>query len=719
MTIKNEIVIRLWIVFLGVLCTMFVIFGKVFTVGILQQDQWKKANEELYVKSVKIDADRGDIIADDGSLLATSMPFYEIRVDMSSKTIDSANRKEKDVFVKNIDSLSWYLAHQVKPYKTTQFYKDYLTKMRRENNRHALLFDEVDHETFLRIKTFPIFRRGKNAGGLIAYKTSRRYRPFKELAFRTIGLNRKIADSIQSNIGLEKSYDHVLRGEEGEVKMQKIGPGMFIPIDNLASVKPKRGKDIVTTLNINFQDIAHNALIAGLKRHDAEFGTAIIMEVKSGAIKAMVNLGRDGNTYSEIMNYGIAYATEPGSTFKLASMIALLEDGYVKPDDSINLLKGNKIYSGGYLMQDAEKHDITWTTVQHAFEESSNVGISSLVHKYYGPGKNATKYVGWLKKLQLWKPTDIDLDGEANPKMKEAFDLKNGWSALSLPWMAIGYEIKLTPLQILNLYNMVANNGVMVKPHLVSEFQSVGETTDRFGTTVVADDLMSEKTLETIRGMLEGVVLRGTMKHRKSDKYNFAGKTGTSIFKYGQKGQKAQAYQSSFVGYFPAENPKYSCIVVVNSPRQNGYYGSVVAGPVFREIADKIFATSRELHKYMNDTLETKLIAKSTKPLRAVGNAGDIKVLAQNLGLRGTKKIKEGEVVQIVAKETECSIENKMVAKDKTPNVVGMGLRDAIFALEDRGLKVQVKGGGGRVVRQSVTPLTPVHGQQIELYLNR
>ncbi len=204
MTIKNEIVIRLWIVFLGVLCTMFVIFGKVFTVGILQQDQWKKANEELYVKSVKIDADRGDIIADDGSLLATSMPFYEIRVDMSSKTIDSANRKEKDVFVKNIDSLSWYLAHQVKPYKTTQFYKDYLTKMRRENNRHALLFDEVDHETFLRIKTFPIFRRGKNAGGLIAYKTSRRYRPFKELAFRTIGLNRKIADSIQSNIGLEK-----------------------------------------------------------------------------------------------------------------------------------------------------------------------------------------------------------------------------------------------------------------------------------------------------------------------------------------------------------------------------------------------------------------------------------------------------------------------------------------------------------------------------------
>ncbi|HVA98299.1 MAG TPA: penicillin-binding protein [Bacteroidia bacterium] len=674
----------------------------------VQGAQWKAKAQSLTMENKDIQAVRGSIFASGGSLLATSLPYYDVGMDVNTEYLTD------EIFNKNIDSLCYSLTNLFKDRSKSDFYK-LLVNARQKGDRYVLLKRNVSYDELQEMKKFPLYRLGRNKGGMVFLQTDKRERPFKLLAARTIGYER---DGIQP-VGLEGAYNAELSGTSGQRLMQKIAGGVWMPVNDDNEVEPQDGCDLVSTIDINIQDVAEHALLQQLITHKADHGCVVLMEVKTGKIKAIANLTRvDSSDYDESYNYAIGSATEPGSTFKLASLITAIQDGYVKPTDSVSLENGTHHYFDR-VMHDADNDEHGYVTVQRAFEISSNVGISKVIYQHYS--KQPQKFVDGLIRLGLNKPLDLSIPGVGIPYIPNTND--KDWSGTTLPWMAIGYGVTITPLQTLTLYNAVANNGKMVNPQFVSEIKRQGQIVKTFKTEVINPSICSQKTIETVQKMLEGVVLYGTAKNLRGGSYTVAGKTGTAQIAKGATGYKKGSevsYQATFVGYFPANKPEYSCIVMVSAPSNNVYYGALVAGPVFKEIADKVYATNLEIHQAINN-VEPPFALKA--PEINSGYQPDINQVLSDLKIHSFSEnvnsdwvfghLTDSSKVELYSKKADSDLK-----KEEVPNVIGMQAEDAIYLLENAGLHVKIIGDG-TIIKQSIDAGTKItKGAQIVLELS-
>ncbi|HKR03298.1 MAG TPA: penicillin-binding protein [Bacteroidia bacterium] len=697
---QKDILWRIYLVYIFICLFGIAIIAQVCRLQFVQGKFWREKADSLTLAYKKIEPVRGNIYSADGSLLATSVPIYNVHVDFLSDAIT------KEIFNNKVDSLAYCLSVLFKD-KSKDEYKRFLKETRKEGNRYALLQRNVTFNQLKKLRQFPVFRLGRYKGGLIVEQKSRRERPFQLLAARTIGYNIPNV----TPVGLEGSFDKYLKGVNGIRLMQKISGNVWKPLNDENEVDPKEGNDIITTIDVNIQDVAENSLLTQLQMHNAESGCAILMEVETGEIRAIANLrrGSDG-FYREDFNSSIGQSTEPGSTFKLASMLAALEDGYVDLDDSVDTQKGVVYWTAGRPMKDSHDGGYGRISVKHAFEVSSNVGISKIINKYYS--KNPQAFVDRLRKMHIGEPLGLQIEGEGMPLVK---DTKNkSWSKTTLPYMSIGYECKLTPLQVLAIYNMVANNGTMVKPKFVKEIRQKGQLVKSYPVEIIADSICSPATIRKARELLEGVVLKGTATNLKNSEYQIAGKTGTARIANNNAGYEngGVKYQASFVGYFPADNPKYSCMVVVYAPSNDVYYAAQVAGPIFKEIADKVYSTNIEMHAELQADSN---LAENNHPLIKPGFVNEANKVFAQLNIPGKPVEKENNLSVKTEKKSKVStskMEDKLV-----PNVIGMGLRDAIYLLENRGMQVTVTGRGA-VVKQSLDAGIKINkGQQIIIEL--
>lgn len=676
-----------------------IVIGKLVMIQIYEGDQLMLKAQKQEMRYFSIDAARGNIFADDGSLLATSIPIFEIRMDVASPLISKA------VFNEKIDSLAFCLSKLFKD-KSKSEYKRYLQKNRKKN-RYLLLKRAATYSELKKLKQFPILRQGKYSGGLIVHQKTRRKLPYSILAKRTIGFENKTKEFF---VGIEGAYSDILQGAKGKQLRRRISNGDWKPIHNESEIEPKRGKDIVTSINVNFQDVAENALMRHLEQHKAYQGCAVLMEVETGFVKAIANLQYDSTDkiYKEIYNYAIHESVEPGSTFKLASMLVALDDEKVNLSDTIDTGDGWKVYYNR-TMRDAHKIRDGKITCREAFQLSSNVGISKIIYDAYKD--HPEKFIEKLYDISLNKSLGIEIAGESNPVIKHP-DIKQYWYGTSLPWMSIGYELSLTPLQILSFYNSIANRGKMMKPLFVKEIQQGGKTLEVFEPVVINKSICSSSTIDTLQSLLEGVVEVGTAKRIKNSVYKIAGKTGTAQIANRNQGYDKKNYNSTFVGYFPAESPQYSCIVVISKPTAGYYYGSSVAAPVFKEISDKVYANSLNIH-YINDEEEIKLSA----PLVKAGNQKDLQVFYHDLGFVFDSANSTNEWVASSFHNDKIKLESKNITTETIPNVKGMSVKDAIFLLESIGLNPKIKGRG-IVKHQSIKAGTPItKGREIILIL--
>lgn len=687
------------------------ILVRVFYIQQIQGGYWKTQAKQQQQKFIEIDADRGTIYSEDGNMLSTSIPYFDIYIDFGADGLREKNGKR---FNDNIDSLSLSLARFFRD-KSKSEYKKELQRQYAARNRYYLFKKNITFQQYKVLRNFPLVKQGKNRSGFIAEVKNKRLNPYGLLANRTIGLSREFIDSDgkikNSNVGLENTYDTVLKGETGKKLVRYIAGGVYVPVEGYV-IEPEHGKDIVTTIDVNIQDITESALLRVLEENECTNGTAIVMEVKTGKIKAMANLGRrEDGTYWEDLNYAIR-ASEPGSTFKLASMLALLEDKYATLDHHVDLEKG--VWNvARRTVYDSERHNKTEVTLKQAFQYSSNVGMAKMVWANYS--RDPVKYINHLKKLHFNVSSGIDLVGETQPIVKNP--KSKTWSATSLPWMSFGYEVLVSPLQTLMLYNSVANNGKMMKPFLVNSVTQDGIAMKTFQPQVLEEAICSEPTLRQLQESLYSVCHEqgGTgLALFKNSPYQVAGKTGTALVANGKKGYSDHIYQSSFAGYFPAKNPKYSMIVVIkNKPFAKKYYGAAVAGPVFKEVSDKLYALMSDSER-VQEPLRT---VPDSSNFSYAGFGMDIKNILKELGGQYRDSSGKSEYNTISGKNGEKTIVARAVANNM-PDVKGMGLKDALFLLENRNVKVLAKGKG-KVVAQSVSAGAPLaKGQVVVVELN-
>lgn len=701
MSVKKDIFWRIGLAYLCMMLLGIAIAWKVFYIQNVEGTHYRAMADSITTKYVPVPAERGNIYSADGRLLATSLPSFEVRMDMKADGLTN------DVFHQNIDSLSLSMTSLFHD-KSYLDYKKQFTAARKRGDRYFLVRKNVTYPQLLELKTFPIFRYGQFKGGLIVIQQNKRDYPYKELANRTIGYMR---DATVQPVGLEGSYNKQLTGLDGKRLVQKVSGGEFLPINDKNEIDPQNGKDVITTLDVNLQDVAEHALLRTLVTNEADHGCVVVMDVKTGAIKAMANLGRnEQGGYWEDYNYAVGESHEPGSTFKLASMIALLDDGYVDIEDTVDVELGIHQF-WNQTMRDAEHHNLRRISIESAFAHSSNVGISKLVYQHYN--KDPEKYLQHLRSLGLDKKLNIEIPGEQQPYIKSTKDKR--FTRYSLPWMSVGYELKVSPLQMLTLYNAVANNGVMMKPYLVQQIQEYGKPIQQFAPTVINKKICSDKTLQSLRILLQDVVDSGTARNLKNPNYSIAGKTGTAQIADDKHGYATKVYQSSFVGYFPSDKPLYSCIVVVNSPSKGVYYGAAVAGPVFKELADKIYSTDLDVHPPVDVFAST--VASS--PIAKSGYQSDLLFVCNKLGIKNQSQT-ENPWVMVALNENTLELEDKKITEQSgiVPDVTGMGLRDALYLLESCGLHVSVNGAGS-VLSQSIQPGSRIEkGQGISISLS-
>ncbi len=703
-TIKNEVLIRVYIVLFLIVAAAVFIFSTAVRISVFEGEKWRNRGNQ-FIKQRPVEAERGNILTEDGQLLATSIPVFDIAFDPNSRGIEAGMLETQ------LDSLAYMLATYVDPTFTPGGYRDFLVQAKNNNAQYIRIKESASYAEREMMSRFPLFREGQFKGGFIVEPKYRRERPFGLLARRTIGYVRETANPV----GLEGFFDPILSGEQGQRLMMLVDgeKDLWIPVSDYETIEPKRGDDIITTIDTELQDITEKALLRALNYHNADWGTAVVMEVKTGKIRSIANLGKTEEGWWETFNYAIGQAIEPGSTFKLATIMALLEDRKVNLEDSISLYGGRtQIYENEVV--DSYAHGLQKATVRKAFEISSNVGMATMVHEHYNqledangkPIREAGKFIDRLKQFKLHLPTGVKIEGEAKPYIKEAYDSEQEWSGLTIPWMSFGYEVMLTPLQLLTFYNAVANNGTLMKPYVVSEIQHLGETKEVFKPTIIDQSIASQPTIQKAQSLLEGVVERGTAKKLYTENYRFAGKTGTAQIKYQRLKNRTSigGYQASFVGYFPAENPLYSCIVAINRPRENGFYGGDVAGPVFREIADKTFASKIDLHAPINESSAVNQQV-ATLPKLNIGEKNDMAYLVEYFELPSYGQAGSDWAVLQATSSDSVKILTRRMPKSQVPNVVGLGLRDAVYALENKGLKVEVSGVG-KVAQQSIKPGT-------------
>lgn len=685
MSLKRDILIRASLVYIVILVVGLLIFGKAMQLQFFEKDLWAQ-EENSTVRHRVIEPNRGNIYSSDGRMLAVSVPFYEIRMDFKSESFTD------DIFYSGIDGLSKKLSELFKDRHWASYKRD-LVNARKKGDRYYLVKRHVTYTQLQQVKNFPIYEEGRFKGGVQYIQSTRRVRPYGMLAFRTVGYT--MSGNLRSVVGIEGAYEDELSGIEGYQLMRKIRGDIWMPINDAKEIEPQDGYDVVTTIDVDLQDVAQNALHTQLLRHEADHGTVVLMEVKTGKVRAIANLARgEDGLYSEDYNYAIGESTEPGSTFKLASMIALLEDGFVQPDDIIDVGDGVTYYYGQKL-EDSGDEGLGKITVQHAFEVSSNVAISTLVNESYKDKPEL--FVDRLYEMGLNRKLGIGIRGEGVPNIK--YTDSELWSGLSLPWMSIGYEVSMTPLQILAFYNAIANDGKMVKPIFVEEMRAHGKLVKEFKTEVLNNHICSRETLGQIRAMMEGVVENGTGKNLNNSNYKIAGKTGTAQVSLSKEGYTKSLYQASFAGYFPADNPKYTCIVVVNAPSKQIYYGNLVAGPIFRSVTDRIYVREYDM--------QNNSINLASEELQAPYSKSGMRLPLENtytyLGLPFQQNETQGSWVSTKSTASGMLLKDRSIPEALVPNVVDMGLKDALYLLESSGIKVVVNGRG-TVRKQSVRP---------------
>lgn len=698
---RNELLFRTYMVLGLVVLLGVAIIGRVAQIQWVQGEKWRSRGNDLIIRAQKVEAEMGSILSEGDVILASSTARFEVRVDL----VSSAMRPED--FNSHVDSLGWYLSKYVDSGKSPAEWTRQLRVGRKKGKRNFLITKDADYEDLQRIKSFPLFRLGKYKGGLCIFEHMNRARNFGPLARRTIGVYREG----QPSFGLEATYKDVLIGESGMRMMQVLPGNVRLPLHDLTEISPKPGKDIVTTLDMGMQDMADKVLREALARHQAASGSVVVMEVKTGKIRAMVNLDRDGEGFSEQYNHSVGSAVELGSIFKLASYMALIEDGHIGSEDLVDINKGKERFYDQEV-KDAHEHGLDTVTVQQAFEMSSNVGVAKLVQRYYGASPQS--FYDRLEDFGLTQPVGIDLLGEARPRIPHPEQDKKHWNGITLPWMSMGYEVHLTPLQMLSLYGAVANGGRMMKPMLVSEIRSQGETVRKIHPTVLHRKIASSGTLRVMRSMLEGVVDSGTAKLWHTSRYRFAGKTGTAQIR--DKKSDNKMYRASFVGYFPAEEPLYAAVVVINELSGYGYYGSEVALPVFRRVADYCFQSRREMFPRFQEE-DDREFATWRVPQWESGFRSDLQKVCKEVRVPYDNQ-SDSEWATTARNEDgdRLLLKNRNCPQNIVPNVVGMGLRDALFALENQGLKVDASGVG-KVRRQSVASGSPARGQYVRIYL--
>jgi cell division protein FtsI (penicillin-binding protein 3) len=711
MEIRKSILSRFALIYFIMFLFGIGVLIKVISIQNIKTDKWKQISDNLNNNTVITEANRGNICTDDGSVLATSVPGYFVRIDLAADGL-------KDVYSKECDSLAYCLSQMFKDIPKEQF-KFKLEEGFRNKNRGLLLTPrKIDYEELQVIKQFPILRRGQNGGGRIIETENKRLLPMGSLASRMIGtMNKGAYGGVHGNIGytgIEGAFEPYLKGEQGISYKQNLS-GRWV---TRTEIEPRDGMDVITSLNTKFQDIAENALLRELDTSQADWGTAILMEVKTGKIKAIANFGvidtdpaTNKNIYGENYNYamGPLGSFEPGSTFKLMSLVVALEDGVVDTSDVFDTGNGAWKYKGGTVYDSDYKHGGHGRlTVKRIFEESSNVGVAKIITSRY---ENRPKdYVDRLYSFGLNKPLGLDIKGEAVPKFKYPGD--NDWWGTSLAWMSFGYETKLAPIQILTFYNAFANNGKMVKPSLIEEIRDNGIVVKKFKEEVINPMIVSKETLGKAQKMLEGVCENGTGKALNDSILKIAGKTGTAqIVKNGKYGEGL--YLSSFAGYFPAQNPMYSMIVTINSPK-GAYYGGAVAGPVFKEIAGKVFAQKIGIPEPKKP--EKKDQAPDTLEIKN-GFERNIARVLNDLKIDNIPGKSDQELVEIKNNHGIVSLVGREVKPDEVPDVTGMGASSAVYLLEKKGLKVKIEGIG-KVVTQSLPAGTKyINGDLIFLTL--
>lgn len=694
MTVRDEIVWRSAVVYFALTVLAVALIVQIVILQYVQMGKWSAMSEKYVFKTAEMPANRGDILAYDGRLLASSVPYYSIYMDTRSSGMSA------ETWSDGINGLSEGLS-QLIGVRSPSGWRSVITEARKKGDRYFLIRKKVDYATLKKLKELPIFREGQYKGGLVAQPENRRILPHNELAARTIGYLNQSTEGTQ--VGLEGSFNKDLGGKNGVVVKQRLTGGDWIIVNDGESVESKDGNDIVTTIDIDLQDVASSALETQLRKHNAHHGCAVLMEVETGDIRAIANLESAGDgSYHETYNYAIAESTEPGSTFKLASLMAAIEDGVIDTGDIVDTGNGTVEFYNK-IVRDTKEGGYGKLTVKQIFEKSSNVGTSIVINEHYK--KNPKDFVNRLYAMKLNQQLDLQIKGEGKPLIRYPGD--KFWSGLSLPMMSYGYEVQMTPLQILTFYNAVANDGKMMRPRFVTSILRNGSVIKSFGTDVIINSIASRNTVKKVKSMMEGVVEHGTATNLKNSNYKIAGKTGTAQIARNNRGYRQgerMSYQASFVGYFPAENPLYSCIVVVNAPSNGVYYGNIVAGSVFREISDKVYATTF-FRDYRAESKEDK-DKKPSAPEAGNGLRSDINEVLGDLDVRYKRTSKEDWVATRESGDT-IRLVGVSIKEGLVPDVRGMSLRDAVYLLENAGLRVRYSGKG-RVLRQS-----PEHGARV------
>ncbi|WP_396192393.1 penicillin-binding protein [Flavobacterium sp.] len=647
---------RIYLVAFFIFLMAIAITVKLTNIQWVEGEYYRKLAKERTVRTFVIPANKGNIYSADGSLLATSIPNYTIR-------FDAVAPKEED-FEKNVKPLADELSKLLG--KSSSSYQSLLRKARSNKNRYTFLAEDLSYTEYAKIKSFPLFNKGANKGGIIVEQQTVREHPIGKIAERTIGYERITPSGKADGKGIEWAFRNYLNGKDGKVLKQKIAKGQWKPIRDQNEVDPQDGYDVISTIDVYIQDIAHHALLKQLEEYKAEHGCVVVMETKTGKVKAISNLGRDkkSGNYYETINYAVAESHEPGSTFKLVDLIALLDDNKVDTSKVYDS-RGGVITYRGDKVRDSHEGGYGKISLGKGFEVSSNTILVQAVYENYK--NNPQEFINRITNMGLDKPLGLPFQGEGKPIVHKPGD--KSWNANTLPWMAYGYSVAMTPLQTLTLYNAVANNGEMVKPQFVSEIKEWNKTIKKYEKQVINPKICSDGTIKKLKSLLQNVVKRGTGAKLYSKDFSMAGKTGTAQANYGTNGGNNKHYISSFVGFFPAENPKYSCIVVVHEPDTslNNYYGADVAGPVFKRIAQKIFTDAPSTNEIKN--LDKKIAKQENK-------YQEYYTKAQNV-------------------------------KSKIPNLKGMSGMDAVALLGNLGIKVSVKGVG-KVKKQSIQPGQPI-----------
>lgn len=657
-TTEKHILNRLYIIAGCMFIFAVAVIVQLLNIQIVEGDKYNQLAEERTYRNFTIPANRGNLYDTNGNLLATSISKYDIRFD--AVTVTDKN------FEENITGLSAELSKMLG--QSPAHWSQKLRTARVNKHRYLLITRNLGYSDYVKMKNFPMFNLGTYKGGMIVEQRTVREHPLGAMAARTVGYERKDDQGYYTRVGLEGAFGPFLEGTDGHRLKQKIAKGQWKPISDNNEVEPKDGYDVISTIDVNIQDIAHHALLAQLEKYEADHGTVVVMETKTGEIKAISNLGRTSKgTYYEKLNYAVGETHEPGSTFKLMAMVVALEDKVIDTSTVVDTENGIMTIRRNYV-RDSKRGGYGKISAGRAFEVSSNVGIVKLIYDNYKD--NPQKFVDGLNRMNLNEPLGLSIKGEGSPYIPTPGD--KTWSALSLPWMAYGYgSIQITPLQTLTFYNAVANGGVMVKPRFIKEIKEWDKTIVKNELTVINPSIASPETISKVQEMLKNVVEKGTAKSLYSPNFSMAGKTGTAQTEYWMEDwQSNRRYISSFVGYFPAEDPKYTSIVIIHKPKvSTGYYGADVSGPVFKRIAQKIYTDTP-----VEDEIETL----------------DIKN-------------------EIILQDFEKYYTTSQDEKRLMPDVMGMPVMDALSILENLGLDVQVNGNG-YVQDQSIAP-----GEKIKL----